>query len=327
MPLTLPPSHSAADAPVFVRPAPLPVGLAGGVVAIGNFDGVHRGHQHVIATAMTQARRTGSPTLALTFEPHPRAFFQPDRPMFRLTDPATKFRLLAGLGVDGIACAPFDRDFAALSAEAFIADVLVGWLQARAIVVGGDFHYGAGRRGTPDSLVKAGAIGGFDVIQVQPFSVDGVLASSTAIREALTAGRIDVANRLLGHAWSVSGEVIHGAKLGRTLGFPTANLALAPATELAHGIYAVKIAIGGVWHDGVASFGRRPTVDNGPPLLEVHVFDFAGDLYGQIVDVAFGGYIRPEKKFDDLNALVVQMHDDSNRARALLAGTDLPKSE
>jgi riboflavin kinase/FMN adenylyltransferase len=324
MPVILPPSHRAKDAPVVVRPAPLPAGMAHGVVAIGNFDGVHRGHQHVIATAQAEAAQTGSPTLALTFEPHPRAFFQADRPMFRLTDPATKFRLLAGLGVDCVACAPFDRTFAALSAEAFVAEVLVGWLNARAVVVGGDFHYGAGRSGTPESLVAAGARAGFDVIQVQPFSIDGTLASSTAIREALKAGQIDIATTLLGHAWSVSGEVLHGAKLGRTLGFPTANLKLEPATELAHGIYAVKIAIGGTWHDGVASFGRRPTVDNGAPLLEVHVFDFAGDLYGQCVDVAFVGYIREEKKFDNLDALVVQMHNDSTRARLILTGSDLP---
>ncbi|MBN8941578.1 MAG: bifunctional riboflavin kinase/FAD synthetase [Rhizobiales bacterium] len=298
---------------------PMPDALAGGVIAIGNFDGVHRGHQYVIEQTVALARTLDRKALVLTFEPHPRLFFQPDRPLFRLADAQTKVRLLAALGLDAVAIAGFDKAFAALSAEDFVTQVLVGWLKAAHVVIGQDFHYGAGRSGNAASLVAAGEAHGFAVTRMAPLCDGDATVSSTAIRDALMGGRIAEANALLGHAWFISTQVIHGDKRGRTLGYPTANLRLDPDIRLAHGIYAVKLGLDGVWHDAVASFGRRPTFDNGAPLLEVHVFDFSGDLYGREVDVAFAGYIREELKFDGLDALIAQMDQDSAQARAILA--------
>jgi riboflavin kinase / FMN adenylyltransferase len=320
MPLILPPGRPSADFPVLSPAAGLPDALKGAVVAIGNFDGVHRGHRTVVEQTIALARRSGRPAIVLTFEPHPRAFFQPEQPLFRLTDAGSKVRLLAALGVDAVAIAGFDKAFAALPADDFVERILVGWLQAGHVVVGHDFHYGAGRTGQPESLAAAGKRLGFAVTCMdQLCSEGGKAVSSTAIRAALEQGQIETANALLGHAWFIATEVIHGDKRGRLLGFPTANLRLAPGNRLAHGIYAVKLGLDGVWHDGVASFGRRPTFDNGAPLLEVHVFDFSGDLYGREVDVAFAGYIRPELKFDSVEALIARMNQDSLEARALLA--------
>lgn len=317
MTLPLPPERPAPSFPVIRRGDPVPPALKGGVVAIGNFDGVHRGHRHVIAEARRLA--AGRPVLVFTFEPHPRSFFQPDKPLFHLCDFAGKVRLLAAAGVDAVAVAAFDHAFAALGCEAFADETLGAWLGASHVVIGRDFHYGAGRSGDAETLRAAGARLGFGVTEAQPKAVDGVTVSSSAIREALSLGDLATANRLLGHAWFVTAEVIHGEKMGRQLGYPTANLRLPPQTALRHGIYAVKIGFDGLWRDGVASFGRRPTFDNGAPLLEVHVFDFKGDLYGRTVDVAFAGFIRDEEKFDSLEALIRQMDDDSLKARAILA--------
>ncbi|QCI65759.1 bifunctional riboflavin kinase/FAD synthetase [Phreatobacter stygius] len=319
MPLILPPQRPSPAFPVLAQATPMPDTLAGGVIAIGNFDGVHRGHQYVIEQTVGLARRLGRKALVLTFEPHPRAFFQPDRPLFRLADGPTKIRLLAALGLDAVAIAGFDKAFAALSAEDFVTQVLVGWLKAAHVVIGQDFHYGAARAGNAQSLIEAGIVHGFDVTRMTALCDGEATVSSTAIRDALMSGRIEDANALLGHAWFISTEVIHGDKRGRTLGYPTANLRLDPNSQLAHGIYAVKLGLDGIWHDAVASFGRRPTFDNGAPLLEVHVFDFSGDLYGREVDVAFAGYIREELKFDGLDALIAQMDEDSGKARAILA--------
>jgi riboflavin kinase/FMN adenylyltransferase len=318
MPLILPPPRPPEAFPVLSRGLPMPAALQRGIVAIGNFDGVHRGHKHVIAQTLALARKSGQPALVLTFEPHPRAFFQPDVPLFRLCEPANRLRLLAAQGVDGVAVAAFDAAFASLSADDFVADVLLGWLKAAHVVIGRDFNYGARRTGNVQSLIEAGQTRGFIVTQVDALQTAEGPISSTAIRSALATGRVETANELLGHAWFVSADVIHGDKRGRTLGYPTANLRLAPGIGLAHGIYAVKLAVDGSWHDAVASFGRRPTFDNGAPLLEVHVFDFAGDLYGKTVDVAFASYLRDERKFDSLDALIVQMNEDSTRARAIL---------
>lgn len=317
MPLRLPPDRPASPLPLFQRGETLPAALRGGVVAIGNFDGVHRGHVHVVEEARRLA--AGRAVLVFTFEPHPRSVFQPDKPLFRLCDLAGKARLLAAAGADAVAVAAFDKGFAALGCDAFAEDVLAGWLGAAHVVVGRDFRYGAGRSGDTDTLRAEGARLGFAVTQAPAKMVDGVAVSSSAIREALAAGDVATANRLLGHAWFITAEVIHGEKRGRQLGYPTANLKLAPGTALRHGIYAVKLGQGGVWHDAVASFGRRPTFDNGAPLLEVHVFDFKGDLYGREVDIAFAGFIRDEAKFDSLEALIRQMDDDSAKARAILA--------
>ncbi|MBL8569194.1 MAG: bifunctional riboflavin kinase/FAD synthetase [Phreatobacter sp.] len=318
MPLILPPPRPRADFPVVTRDRRLPDPLRGGVVAVGNFDGVHLGHRHVLAEARALAAKAGSPAVALTFEPHPRAFFQPAQPMFRLTSPETKARLLAAEAIDAVAVAAFDAPFAALSADQFVSDVLIDWLGASHVVVGRDFHYGAGRAGSPGMLREAGSKQGFAVTEVGALLREGAPVSSSSIRTALSGGDLATARDLLGRDWFVTTEVIHGDKRGRDLGYPTANLRLAPGTDLRFGIYAVKLGIDGVWRDGVASFGRRPTFDNGAPLLEVHVFDFAGDLYGRSVDVVFAGFIRDELKFDGIEALVAQMDRDSLAARDIL---------
>lgn len=320
MPLILPPPRPAASFPVLARDAAVPDALRGAVVAIGNFDGVHRGHKHVVEAARRRAAEAGRPTIVMTFEPHPRAYFQPDVPLFRLSDPAAKARLLAGLGIDALAVLPFDRTLAETPADAFESELLVDWLGAADVVVGRDFHYGARRGGSAETLQQAGRSKGFGVSQVKALDSGGATVSSSAIRDALAAGDVATANDQLGHAWFVTATVIHGEKRGRELGYPTANLKLDPACGLRHGIYAVKVGLEGRWLDGVASFGRRPTFDNGAPLLEVHVFDFAESLYGRDLDIVFAGFIRPEAKFETLDALIVQMDQDSRDARAILDG-------
>lgn len=302
---------------------PLP-GNAFRVVAIGNFDGAHRGHAAVAAEARALAATAGegrpAEILALTFDPHPRAFFQPDRPHFRLLDPATRLAALGRIGFDGVVVLPFTAAFAALSPAAFIENILVGKLGVDGVVVGQDFHFGKARAGTPAFLIAEGARLGFAVRLVAPFrDADGAVISSSAIRAALAAGDITRANAMLGHAYAIRGTVIHGEKRGRDLGFPTANIRLDPASGLAHGIYAVRARVEDGWHDGVASFGRRPHFDNGAPLLETHLFDFTGDLYGREIEVAFVAYLRGEAKFESLDALVTQMNADCVTARRILA--------
>ncbi len=298
--------------------APVPPVSRGMVAALGNFDGVHLGHRAVIAAAQTMAAAKGAPAFAVTFEPHPRSFFSANTPQFRLTDLPDKLRLLAGLGLDGVVVMNFDAARAGTTAQDFIARDLVGRLGVSGVVVGYDFHFGKGRGGSPAVLKAEGARLGFDVHVQEHVDLDGRGVSSTAIRNALGQGQIDEANALLGYPWFVSGKVIHGEKRGRELGYPPANVRLDPACGLRHGIYAVRIGRGDARLEGVASFGRRPTFDNGAPLLEVFVFDFAGDLYGETLDIAFIAFIRDEARFDDVDALVRQMDDDSVRARAAL---------
>ena len=293
--------------------------LKGGVFAIGNFDGVHRGHHAVIAATLSRARALGAPAAALTFEPHPRAFFRPEVPLFRLTDERNKLRLLAAAGLDGAVALTFDAALAGLSAEDFIGRILVDRLAAKGVTVGFDFHFGRNRQGSPEFLVAQGRERGFSVDIVPPFEHEGMRVSSGPIRDALAAGSIAAATEMLGHPWFVTGTVIHGDKRGRDLGFPTANLRLDPACGLKHGIYAVRIGIKGQHHDAVASFGRRPMFDDGAPLLEVFLFDFSGDLYGAELDVAFIGWIRPEMKFDSVEDLIACMTDDAKQARSILA--------
>ena len=293
--------------------------LRGAVVAIGNFDGVHRGHRAVIGVAQDLARRLGRPAAVLTFEPHPRAFFNPGEPLFRLTDEAAKLRLLASTGLDGAIVLTFDAALAGLSAESFVERILVERFAISGAVIGFNFHFGMNRAGSPDFLRAQGRQHGFVVDVVPRFEDQGRPVSSGPIRDALAAGQVDQAAEFLGYPWFVSGPVIHGDKRGRELGFPTANLVLAAACGLRHGIYAVRVGVGGRRYDGVASFGRRPMFDTGAVLLEVFLFDFAGDLYGQTLDVAFIAFIREELKFDSVPALVAQMDDDSAKARAALA--------
>ncbi|MCC6778047.1 MAG: bifunctional riboflavin kinase/FAD synthetase [Hyphomicrobiales bacterium] len=293
--------------------------LAGAVVAIGNFDGVHRGHRVVIATASTRAAALGRPAAALTFEPHPRRFFRPNEPLFRLTDERSKLRLLAATTLDGAIVLRFDQALATLPAEEFVADILVRRLAVAGVVIGPDFHFGLNRQGSPDYLMAAGARLGFAVDIVPTFEDAGRAVRSGPIRAALAEGHISEANDLLGYPWFVSAEVVHGDKRGRELGYPTANLRLDPACGLRHGIYAVRAGIDGRHVDGVANFGRRPMFDQGTVLLEVFLFDFSDDLYGKTIDVAFLHWIRPEMTFDSLDALVHRMHEDSAIARRELA--------
>ncbi|MBZ9963313.1 bifunctional riboflavin kinase/FAD synthetase [Mesorhizobium sp. BR1-1-2] len=303
--------------------APLPAGLRGGVVAIGNFDGVHRGHQAVLERALAEARRRGVPALVLTFEPHPRKIFRPDIPLFVLTPPPMKARLLSLLGFAALVEQPFTRDFASLSAEAFVTDVLERTLGITHAVTGFDFHFGKDRQGGPAYLMAAGERHGFGVTLVDAFRDESAeVVSSSRIRALLCDGEVAEAAGLLGYRFTVESEVVDGQKLGRTLGFPTANMRLPAEAALREGIYAVRFRrADGRLHDGVASFGRRPTVDDdGAPLLETFVFDFSGDLYGEICQVSFFGYLRSEIKFDGLDALVTQMKRDEAEARALLAG-------
>lgn len=299
--------------------------LAGAVVAIGNFDGVHRGHAVVIGRARSLAARLGRPCAVFTFEPHPRDVFRPDTPVFRLTEDAVKLGLLAELGLDGAVVLPFDRELAATTAEAFVDDILVDGLGLGGVVVGWDFHFGRGRAGSPAMLQERGAARGLAVEVVEPYGGPDEPVSSTAIRTALVQGDVERAAALLGWRWLVRGTVVHGDKRGRTLGYPTANILLPPSCGLAHGIYAVRLAVDGTVHGGVASFGRRPTFDDGAPRLEVFVFDFAGDLYGRVVDVEFCAFIRGEAKFDGVDALIAQMDRDSATARLALArAADVP---
>jgi riboflavin kinase/FMN adenylyltransferase len=308
---------------VAVDPLTPPRGLQDTVVAIGNFDGLHRGHAGVIVRALGLARRLGRPCALLTFEPHPADFFAGKRVIFRLTPREAKEAILDRMGLDGMIVLTFDAALAGLSAEDFVADVLVRRLGIGGVVAGYDFHFGARRAGTPQFLKEAGARHGFAVEIVEKITSDasGSLdaVSSTAIREALETGDVRRARELLGHAFLIEGEVIGGKKLGRELGFPTANIVPDPSCRLRHGIYAVRMTVDGVTYGGVASFGRRPTFDDGPALLEIYLFDFSGDLYGKMAEVAFIDFIRGEEKFNSAEALVEQMHRDSARAREMLA--------
>jgi riboflavin kinase / FMN adenylyltransferase len=293
--------------------------LDGAVVAIGNFDGVHRGHRAVIAAALARAKALSRPAAALTFEPHPRRFFRPDEPLFRLTDERAKLRLLAATGLSGAIVLRFDAALASLSAHDFIARVLLARFAVAGVAIGFDFHFGLNRAGSPDYLAAQGAKLGFAVDIVPRFEDAGRPVRSGPIRAAVAAGRIAEANTLLGYPWFVSGKVIHGDKRGRELGFPTANVRLDPDCALKHGIYAVRVGVGERRYDGVASFGRRPMFDQGTVLLEPFLFDFAGDLYGEMIDVAFVEWIRPERTFDSVEDLVRRMNEDAKLARAALA--------
>lgn len=304
--------------PKAATPDTLPAAWRGGIAAIGNFDGVHRGHQAVLLAAREEAKRLKCPCIMLTFEPHPRAFFS-GRPLFRLTPQPLKATLGAALGLDGTLVFPFDRALAGMRAEDFVRDILVERLAIRSAVTGYDFQFGRARRGTAEFLAEEGARNGFSVTIVGALEEGGSAVSATRIRSALSQGNADDAARMLGWHFAVSGEVVHGERRGRELGYPTANMQLDPASELMHGIYAVRlVGRDGVLRDGVASYGRRPTFGGGAPLLETFVFDFSGDLYGQEVLVALYGFIRPEQKFGSAAQLVARMDQDSIEARAIL---------
>jgi riboflavin kinase / FMN adenylyltransferase len=305
---------------------PVPTAIAGAVVAIGNFDGVHRGHQALLAQVRDAAGGRRRPGAVLTFEPHPRTFLNPDAPLFRLTPEPVKLALFKRFGLDGAFVLRFDGNLAAFSAEAFVTSVLVGALRVSGIAVGHDFHFGRGREGTPAVLEELCRANGLDCTVVPAVVESGCIVSSSAIRAALEGGDVALANRLLGYRWFVRADVRRGDARGRTLGYPTANLRLGDDCRLRHGIYAVRAILDGRPFDAVASFGRRPTFDNGAPLLEVHLFDFSGDLYGRVLDVEFVGWIRGEERFDAVEALVARMDQDSEEARRMLAVDRTPSA-
>ena len=299
--------------------SPVPDDLAKGVVAIGNFDGVHQGHRAVLDHALDLARESGAPAWVLSFEPHPRTLFRPEAPVFRLTDADEKARILRALGFDGLAVVDFTREVAAMSARDFVATFLVERLRAAHVVAGYDFHFGRNREGTPDVLRELAEADGMRASLVDEFADDGGAISSSRIRRLLGAGDVATAAQALGRRWSVGGEVVRGAQLGRTLGYPTANI-VPHDIRLAHGIYAVRFRReNDDLHDGVASWGRRPTFDNGPAWLETFLFDFSSDLYGEHATVSFFGHLRGEERFDGADALVAQMRRDEAEARAVLA--------
>ena len=302
--------------------------LQGGVFALGNFDGVHLGHQMVIGEAARVAKELGVPLGVIVFEPHPQQFFFPDKPFFRLTPFRAKAHLLERLGVDILTALPFDAEMAERQGPEFILDVLVNGLNVSHVVAGYDFRFGKGRGGDASMLSYMGSEEGFGVSIVKEVVRNGVAYSSTLIRERLSTGDPRGAAELLGHNWTVETHVITGDQRGRTIGFPTANLMLEDHVQPALGVYAVKIEIEDGPHkghyNGVANLGKRPTFNKSDIVLEVHIFDFAGDIYGQHVSVSFIDYLRPEKKFNGLDELKAQIAVDSDKARKIFT-TDAGK--
>ncbi|HMB55967.1 MAG TPA: bifunctional riboflavin kinase/FAD synthetase [Arenimonas sp.] len=291
----------------------------GSVVCIGAFDGLHRGHQALIGRALARARELGVPLVALSFEPLPREFFAPTLPPPRLLLPRGKFEGLRDLGVDVVGLLRFDRALASMPAADFIESVLLRRLSAKEIWVGPDFRFGKGREGDVAMLRKIGNERGFSVCEIAPVLSDGERLSSSQLRLQLAAGDLDGAARILGHRYAIAGKVVRGKQLGRTLGYPTANIRLAGKRPALMGIYATWVhGVGAEPIASVSSLGTRPTVSGLEPLLEAHLFDFDGDLYGKRIRVEFVAKLRDEEKFDGLPALVAQMNRDAEQARKLL---------
>jgi riboflavin kinase/FMN adenylyltransferase len=291
------------------------------IVAIGNFDGVHRGHQALLDLAASEARRAGSSWGVLTFEPHPRTFFRPAEPVFRLSPAPLKERLIEALGADFVATLAFDRDLSALEPEEFVRRKLVEALAPSKVIMGYDFHFGHGRKGSPETMRRLGGPMGFEVVVVDQVTDEDGLApfSSSTIRDELRHGRVVEAGDGLGYRWMVTGTVVEGDHRGRTLGFPTANIVLEPGMEPKEGIYSVRLRLAGRPAEGVAYIGERPTFSTGRRFLEVHVFDFDGDIYGETLDVVFAGFVRPDMKFSSAEALVARMGEDRAVAMRQLA--------
>ena len=292
----------------------------GCVLTVGNYDGVHLGHQHMIGMVKARAAELGARAAVLVFEPSSKEFIDPAGAPPRLTRWREKYLALAAQGLDRMVTLRFDDCMRAMTPQRFVDELLVAGLGVRHVVVGNDFRYGAHARGTIDTLRHAGSDHGFGVEQIEPFVFDGVRVSSTEVRERLARGDFDGAARLLGRPYRMLGQVIHGNKLGRTLGFPTANLRLMRRKSPVYGILAVLVrGVGEVAMPAVASLGTRPTVNGKEVLLEVHVFDFAGDLYGREIEVEFVAKLRDEVKFDSLDAMMVQMKIDAANAREVLS--------
>lgn len=300
--------------------AAVPGPLRGGIVALGNFDGFHAGHQAVVGRAVDRARAEGRPAIVATFDPHPRRYFQPGLPPLRLTSLDQRERLFAAAGADAMLVFAFDAALAGLSAEAFATERLVERIGAGGVVTGTDFTFGKGRSGDVATLQALGERYGFSAETVAPVGDGQAVVSSSRIRDALREGRPREAAALMTRPFAIEGVVEHGAKLGRQLGYPTANLAMGGYLRPAYGIYAVtgRLADGRVLK-GAANLGIRPTIEGEPvELLEPYFFDFSGDLYGQTIEVALIEYLRGEEKFESLDALKVQMAADCDRARAVL---------
>lgn len=294
--------------------------VKGAVVAIGNFDGVHKGHQALLERARAVAAAGHAPLAVLTFEPHPRRFFQPDAPPFRLTLLAMKARRLGAAGVSHVVALRFEAGLASLPAEGFIQKILLEALAAKHIVVGHDFAFGRGRDGDVSTLQAAASAGAFGLTVVEPVTGgEGAVYSSTHIRENLAAGRLDAAAADLGWRWQIEAAVVHGDKRGRELGYPTANQDTGPYLRPPYGIYAVDVSVeDGPWRRGVANFGIRPMFRLQTPLFETYIFDFSGDIYGKMVRVMPLAYLRGEAAFAGLEALKDQIKQDCAAARSVV---------
>lgn len=287
--------------------------------AVGNFDGVHRGHQFLLGETIKAAREAGAEAGVVVFEPHPRRYFRPLDPPFLITARETRRRLLEDAGAQFVAELPFDADLVSTGPEDFVADVLQRRLGLGGVGVGDEFRFGKGRAGDADGLRHLAQAAGMGAVVVRPLMNGAEKFGSTHIRAAIQAGDMRRAAAMLGRSWSVEGRVEEGRKLGRTIGFPTANLALGSLIEPRRGVYAVRATSGGATYGGVANFGRRPTFGAGAPLLETHLFDFEGDLYGAPLQIAFLGFLRDERKFDGVDALKAQIVEDCRAARAALS--------
>ncbi|WP_404406000.1 bifunctional riboflavin kinase/FAD synthetase [Pelagibacterium halotolerans] len=296
----------------------VPDAVRGGVVAIGNFDGFHRGHQSVFEVAKAMAREKCVPALILTFEPHPRDVFAPAPFLHRLTYAEAKAKLAEALGFDGIAVMPFSRELSSVEAPDFVSRYLIDALGASGVVAGADFHFGKGRAGTPEFLKAEGERRGFDVRFIDMLAEGDEPVSSSRVRAALAEGGVEAANRLLGYHHFISGTVVEGDRRGRELGYPTANFALPETSALAQGVYAVKVQVGGEVFGGVAAYGK-PMFDNIRPPFEAFIFDFDRDIYGKTIEVALLSYIRGQMTFDSLDALIAQMDADTAAARITIA--------
>jgi riboflavin kinase / FMN adenylyltransferase len=295
----------------------VPAALKGAMVAIGNFDGCHRGHQHVFSALKAQAREAGVPALVLTFEPHPRDVFAPAPFMFRLTHAEEKARIVEALGLDGIVVMPFSMEFSRIEAEDFVSRFLVDALAVKGVSVGADFHFGYKRRGTPDFLKASGQLHGFDVEILDMLDEGDDHISSSRIRTALGEGDVPAANALLGYHWFVTGTVVKGDQRGRQLGFPTANVASPTGFGLAQGIYAVQVRLGDRLFGGAAAYGK-PMFNNERPPFETWIFDFDEDIYGQEISVALIAHVRGQKVFSGLDELIAAMTADGLSARDML---------
>jgi riboflavin kinase/FMN adenylyltransferase len=301
----------------------VPQSFKGAVLAIGNFDGVHRGHQAVLGEARRIAEAEGLRSGAVLFEPHPREFFEPEKPFFRLTPLPLKLELIEALGLDQVFVIDFEPRLAGLSAEAFATEVVGKGLGASHVVVGHDFTYGKGRTGSTDELSALGRVLGFGVDVVEPVGAGEGIFSSSRIREELRAGEVREAAEQLGYWWRVRGRVEKGAGRGKGLGFPTVNVPLAPGQDVRHGIYAMRVDHAGRRYHAAGYVGARPTFGEGEPVLEAYLLGFAGDLYGSEVEAEFIAFLRPDQTFSSAAALADQMHEDCDRAREALMRIDL----